>query len=78
MIGCWHRSRAACARQCPGTTSIAHLEENIGALGLALDETVTTRIDAIFGPGAIRGPRYVAAMQAQIDTETLPGEELAD
>jgi hypothetical protein len=31
----------------------------------------------IFAPGTIRGGRYAAAMQAQIDTETLPGEELA-
>jgi hypothetical protein len=27
--------------------------------------------------GTIRGARYAAAMQAQIDTEILPGEELA-
>ncbi len=61
----------------PGTTSIAHLDEDLAAAALVLDRQTLDRIDAIFAPGAIRGPRYTAAMQAQIDTETLPGEELA-
>jgi hypothetical protein len=37
---------------------------------------VVERVGAIFD-GTIRGARYTAPMQAQIDTETLPGEELA-
>lgn len=61
----------------PGTTSIAHLEENVAAATLTLDPDTMALIDTIFAPGAIRGPRYTAAMQSQIDTETLPGEELA-
>lgn len=61
----------------PGTTSIAHLDENLSAADLRLDDATMAQVDAIFAPGAIRGPRYAAAAQAQIDTETLPGEELA-
>lgn len=61
----------------PGTTRIAHLDENLAAASISLDPDILARIDAIFGPGAIKGPRYTAAMQAQIDTETLPGEDLA-
>lgn len=61
----------------PGTRSIAHLEEDLGAVDLALTDETLARIDAIFAPGAIRGPRYTAPMQAQIDTEVLPDEELA-
>ncbi|WP_188054125.1 aldo/keto reductase [Sphingosinithalassobacter sp. CS137] len=60
----------------PGTRSIAHLEENVAAAGITLTPAALDRIDAIFAGGAIRGARYTAAMQAQIDTETLPGEEL--
>jgi len=60
----------------PGTTSIAHLEEDLGAVALTLSEDTIAQIDAIFA-GAIRGPRYAAPMQAQIDTETFAGEELA-
>ena len=60
----------------PGTTSIAHLEENVGAAALTLPPEAIGRIDAIF-TGTIRGARYAAPMQAQIDTETFPDEELA-
>lgn len=61
----------------PGTRSIAHLDEDLGAATLALDAATLARIDAIFAGDAVRGPRYPASAQAQIDTETLPGEELA-
>ncbi|HEU0045420.1 aldo/keto reductase [Sphingomonas sp.] len=61
----------------PGTTSIAHLEEDVAAAAIRLDAETLTAMDRIFAPGAIRGPRYAAAMQAQIDTELLPDEELA-
>jgi aryl-alcohol dehydrogenase-like predicted oxidoreductase len=59
----------------PGTTSIAHLEEDVGAAALTLSGETIEQVDAIF-TGAIRGPRYAAMMQAQIDTETFAGEEL--
>lgn len=58
----------------PGTRSIAHLEENLGALRLSLSESVLTEIDALFTDDAVRGPRYSAAAQAQIDTEIFPDE----
>ncbi|MDB5716962.1 MAG: aldo/keto reductase [Sphingomonas bacterium] len=53
----------------PGTTRLDHLEENIGALAVSLDEAVIARIDALFTPGAPHGARYPAATQAEIDTE---------
>ena len=59
----------------PGTTSIAHLEDNLAARPLAAD--LVAAVDALFPPNALRGARYAAAMQAQIDTELLPGEKLA-
>ncbi|WP_066801360.1 aldo/keto reductase [Sphingomonas soli] len=61
----------------PGTRSIAHLEENLAAASIRLESDVVERISALFEGGAIRGARYTAPMQAQIDTETWPGEELA-
>lgn len=60
----------------PGTRSIAHLEESVAAATVTLAPDMMAKIDAVFVPGAIRGARYTAPMQAQIDTETLPGEEL--
>jgi aryl-alcohol dehydrogenase-like predicted oxidoreductase len=60
----------------PGTRSIAHLEEDVGAATVSVPADLVKAVDEVFD-GNIRGARYVAAMQAQIDTELLPGEELA-
>ncbi|HEX7851779.1 MAG TPA: aldo/keto reductase [Sphingomonas sp.] len=60
----------------PGTRSIAHLEENVGAATVTMPADLVEAVDELFD-GTIRGARYVAPMQAQIDTEILPGEELA-
>lgn len=58
----------------PGTRSIAHLDENIATLSLEVAQEHLDAVDAIFVPGAVRGVRYSAAAQAQIDTELLPEE----
>jgi aryl-alcohol dehydrogenase-like predicted oxidoreductase len=60
----------------PGTRTIAHLEEDVGAATVSVPADLVKAVDEVFD-GKIRGARYVAAMQAQIDTEILPGEELA-
>lgn len=73
----WVLSRGEHVVPIPGTRSIAHLEENLGAAEVVLAPEAIARIDAIFAPGAMRGARYPAPLQAQIDTEILPGEELA-
>jgi aryl-alcohol dehydrogenase-like predicted oxidoreductase len=61
----------------PGTTSIAHLDEDLGALSLEVPAKVIARLDAIFTPSAISGARYTADAQAQVGTETWPDEPLA-
>lgn len=61
----------------PGTTSLAHLNENLAAAERPLAADLVAAVDRLFPAGALKGARYPAAMQAQIDTETLPGEELA-
>ncbi|WP_380876590.1 aldo/keto reductase [Sphingomonas sp. DBB INV C78] len=58
----------------PGTRSIAHLEEDVAAAHIRLDDEIIAQVDAIFTPGAVAGPRYSPAMQAMIDTELLPEE----
>jgi aryl-alcohol dehydrogenase-like predicted oxidoreductase len=60
----------------PGTTNPAHLAENLTAASRPLAEDLIAAVDRLFPPGALKGPRYTAAMQAQIDTEFLPDEEL--
>lgn len=61
----------------PGTTSIAHLDEDLAAATIAITPDLIAAVDALFVPGAIRGARYNAAMQAWAETETYPDEELA-
>lgn len=53
----------------PGTTSPEHLAENIGTPTAPLSDSVVKQLDRLFDPGAIAGPRYPAATQAEIDTE---------
>ena len=71
----WGLAKAPHTVSLPGTTRIAHLEEDVAALPITDD--LVEAVDAIFPPNALDGARYNAAMQAQIDTELLPGEQLA-
>lgn len=61
----------------PGTASATHLAENIAAAERPLSPDLVAAVDRLFPPGALKGARYTAPMQAQIDTELLPDEELA-
>lgn len=45
----------------PGTKRLAYLEENLGALDVALDADELARIDAVFPVDAAAGARYPAA-----------------
>lgn len=73
----WVLSRGDHVVPIPGTRSAAHLEEDLGALDVAMTPELSARIEALFTGEAIRGARYAAPLQAQIDTETFPDEELA-
>jgi len=53
----------------PGTTNIAHLEENIGAAGVALAPGVVQRANGVINRHTVSGARYNAAAQADVDTE---------
>jgi aryl-alcohol dehydrogenase-like predicted oxidoreductase len=53
----------------PGTSSIAHLEENLGAARVHLDDELLARAEALINPATVSGARYNAGTQAEIDTE---------
>lgn len=53
----------------PGTTSVAHLEENLGALRVSLTLAQMQRLDTLMPPGRAAGARYNAATQTEVDTE---------
>lgn len=71
----WLLSRGEHVVPIPGTRSIAHLEEDLAAATLSIDREILARVDALCPAGAFSGPRYSAAMQAQIDTECFADEE---
>jgi aryl-alcohol dehydrogenase-like predicted oxidoreductase len=52
-----------------GTTSIAHLEENLAAATLPVPADVLARASEIVSEVTISGPRYAPATLAEIDTE---------
>jgi hypothetical protein len=53
----------------PGTTSIAHLLEDLRASELSLDPGQLERLDALVNQHTVTGARYAASTQAEIDTE---------
>ncbi len=53
----------------PGTTSIPHLEENMSADELQLDNALFSQLDALINRQNVIGTRYNDATQAEIDTE---------
>jgi len=56
----------------PGTTSVAHLEENLGAAAVTLTPAQRARLEAAIHQGNVAGTRYNGATQTEIDTEEFP------
>ena len=53
----------------PGTTSIAHLRENLGAVDLSLSATQLARLDSLVNAQTVSGNRYGAQASVEVDTE---------
>jgi aryl-alcohol dehydrogenase-like predicted oxidoreductase len=51
----------------PGTTRVANLEENVGALGVTLTQRDLERIDAVFPKGVAAGERYLEGGMAIVN-----------
>ncbi len=54
----------------PGTTRQDHLQENVGG-DAELTADALARLDELINPATVRGPRYPANVQPEIDTEEL-------
>lgn len=53
----------------PGTTQIAHLEENVSACNVVLSAGTLARLDALINERTVRGARYTEAAQMDVGTE---------
>lgn len=54
-----------------GTRNPDHLDENVGAAAVGLERSLMDRLDALINQQSVAGPRYNAATQQEIDTETF-------
>lgn len=53
----------------PGTQSLAHLAENVGAAAVSLSPELIGRADALINQTTVAGSRYTAQTQSEVDTE---------
>jgi aryl-alcohol dehydrogenase-like predicted oxidoreductase len=67
----WLLNKAPHMIPIPGTTSCAHLEENLQASGVRLEATLMAKLEQLINPGTVSGARYSAGTLAEIDTEEL-------
>jgi aryl-alcohol dehydrogenase-like predicted oxidoreductase len=55
----------------PGTTSVAHLREDLGAANVRLGTDLMARLDALINQNTVAGKRYGAQSQSEVDTEVF-------
>jgi aryl-alcohol dehydrogenase-like predicted oxidoreductase len=55
----------------PGTTSIEHLRENLGAAGLRPEPELLARAGALINQHTVSGARYAAQATGEVDTENF-------
>ncbi|MFV0283699.1 MAG: aldo/keto reductase [Castellaniella sp.] len=56
----------------PGTTRLAHLDENLDAASVCLDAGTCDELAWLFGRDRVAGDRYGPATQSEVDTEQFP------
>jgi len=55
----------------PGTTSVAHLKDDLGAVNVKLDAGVMARLEALINEKTVAGDRYNAQANSEVDTEVF-------
>jgi aryl-alcohol dehydrogenase-like predicted oxidoreductase len=55
----------------PGTRSVAHLLEDVGAASVRLTSDQRARLDALINQRTVHGDRYNAQANSEVDTETF-------
>ncbi len=65
----WLLARGGNVIPIPGTTSLEHLRENLGAAAVTLPPALMAKLDALFDPARVAGGRYSVQSQSEVDTE---------
>ena len=68
----WLLQTSPCVIPVPGTTSVAHVEENVRAASFALAPALAVQLGALVNPATVSGARYAPETLAEIDTEEFP------
>ncbi|MEY5028797.1 MAG: ral stress protein 69 [Pseudomonadota bacterium] len=55
----------------PGTTSVEHLRDDLGAVDVQLSPEVIARVEALINEKTVLGDRYNAQANSEVDTETF-------
>jgi aryl-alcohol dehydrogenase-like predicted oxidoreductase len=55
----------------PGTRSVAHLQEDLGAADVRLTADAMARLDALINQQTVVGSRYNAQGNSEVDTEVF-------
>jgi len=55
----------------PGTTSVQHLMDDVGASDVRLTDSLITQLDALINEKTVQGNRYSAQSNAEVDTEVF-------
>ena len=55
----------------PGTTSVAHLNEDMAAVDVRLSADVMARLEGLVNDGTVAGNRYNAQANSEVDTEVF-------
>jgi hypothetical protein len=53
----------------PGTTSVSHLQDDIGASDVKLSTELIAKLDALINEKTVQGSRYNAQSNSEVDTE---------
>ncbi|MFC4313194.1 aldo/keto reductase [Steroidobacter flavus] len=68
----WLLAKAPHVLPIVGTTSIAHLEEDVAASRVRLSADTLEAVERLINAETVSGPRYAAETLAEIDTEVTP------
>lgn len=71
MALAWLLHKAPQAIPIPGTTSVAHLQEDLVAADVQPGDDVTARLEATINTHTVKGQRYTAQASGEVDTKAL-------
>ncbi|MEP6825180.1 MAG: aldo/keto reductase [Ramlibacter sp.] len=57
----------------PGTTSVAHLQEDLAAANVRLAPELVASVESLVNQQTVHGNRYSAQARSEVDTEEFPG-----